>query len=360
MRVLVATDGIGTLRSAHAGAVIAQAWADAVAGTQVAVVPVGESGEGFLSALADQVGADLQVAGIETTLSLGVVAGPVVAVGLTPAVETEEVDLAASSYVLGVAVRDALAAASTPPETLVVDLGGLASHDGGAGLLAALGATADVPLTAGATGLARLSRLDLTAVRNLLGPTALVGIVPHDEVNRVLLGLRGITARLRTPGTDPALLLSTDADLTTLARLTGPKGLACAGRPGAGAAGGAGFAVLALGGRLATGTGYLGDQVGFAGTLARSDLLVTGCTVFDFATRGGGVLAQLARRAETALRPCIAIAGEVLIGGREMRTMGIEAAYPVWASTLEQPDPVAVTGSELAEAAQRVARTWSW
>ena len=67
------------------------------------------------------------------------------------------------------------------------------------------------------------------------------------------------------------------------------------------------------------------------------DLVVTGCSVFDFASRGGGVVAAMAEAAAAALAPCIVIAGEVLIGSREMRTMGIEAAYPVREPLPDEP-----------------------
>ena len=89
------------------------------------------------------------------------------------------------------------------------------------------------------------------------------------------------------------------------------------------------------------------------------DLVVTGCSVFDFASRGGGVVAAMAEAAAAALAPCIVIAGEVLIGSREMRTMGIEAAYPVRESLPDDPQGE-VNDEELAMTARRVARSWSW
>ena len=59
------------------------------------------------------------------------------------------------------------------------------------------------------------------------------------------------------------------------------------------------------------------------------------------------------------LAPCVVVAGEVLIGGREMRTMGVEAAYAVHPSTGTDAVPV-VDADELAATARRVARTWRW
>jgi glycerate kinase len=67
----------------------------------------------------------------------------------------------------------------------------------------------------------------------------------------------------------------------------------------------------------------------------------------------------MADAASTSLSPCIVIAGEVLIGSREMRTMGIEAAYAVRESTSDKPAGE-VSEEELAGTARRVARSWSW
>ncbi|MDX6323004.1 MAG: glycerate 2-kinase, partial [Propionibacteriaceae bacterium] len=77
-------------------------------------------------------------------------------------------------------------------------------------------------------------------------------------------------------------------------------------------------------------------------------------------SRGGGVVAEAARVAAEALCPCIAVAGEVLIGGREMRTMGIESAYPVRESSMDRPVGGDVTADELAAVVARVARSWQW
>jgi glycerate kinase len=57
--------------------------------------------------------------------------------------------------------------------------------------------------------------------------------------------------------------------------------------------------------------------------------------------------------------PCIAVALDVQIGNREMRTMGVEAAYPVVEASTRDGQPV-VSAGQLAAAAARVARTWRW
>ena len=183
---------------------------------------------------------------------------------------------------------------------------------------------------AGVAGLTGLTAVDLGAVRERVGDVELLGVVPTPEREAQLLGLRGITSRRgRAAGEDPAPLLAADSALQRLTELVAPGSATV---PGAGACGGLGWTVLALGGRLVT-----GPELGLADVTGRPDLLVSGCGVFDFATRGGGVVAAAAELAAAHLAPCVVIAGEVLIGAREMRTMGIEAAYPIRTSSLDVP-----------------------
>lgn len=350
MRIIVISDAIGTLSSALAGRVLAQGWPEA----EVHMVPAGAAGGGFLRATADLLGAEPLSAAVDGAV-VRVAAAPGRAVLAVQSTNRPEhgLPLDASSAPLGVALAELLDAR---PRQVHLDLAGLAVFDGGAGLLGALGARADVPLDKGVVGLHGLGVLDLDPVRALLGGTELIGVVPADELGQPLLGLRGITSRHGRPaGLDAEVLLSTDADLERLGTLAARE-LSAA--PGAGACGGTGLAVLALGGRLTTGAAAALDASGVA-VRARPDLVVTGCSVFDFAQRGGEVVAAAAALAADALAPCVVVAGEVLIGLREMRTLGIEAAYAVRESTTDAP-AADVVPAELAATARRVGRSWSW
>jgi glycerate kinase len=369
MRVLVASDAIGELGSLAAGRAIATGWADA----HVTVQPVGEAGAGFLTAFADQIGAPMESTLTGDLAVTRAVAGRVAALGVHGPQAGSGIPYEVSSIPLGAAARELLATHQL--SHLLLDLAGLWVHDGGAGLLAGLGARADVPLDQGVRGLAGIGALDLQPAAAALGVVELIGVVPAAEQTQPLLGLRGITSlRGRSAGIEPELMLDTDSALERYAALAAP-GLADA--PGAGACGGLGFAVLALGGRLRTGPavglisagtaapdpdpGSLSAIPGALVLVRRSvDLVVTGCSVFDFAARGGGVVAAAAEAASAALAPCIVVAGEVVIGAREMRTMGIEAAYPVRDSAADQLVPPVVTADELAALAGRVARSWTW
>jgi glycerate kinase len=352
VRVLIATDSIGPLSSLQAGEIIASGWLPAA---EASVLPTGEAGGGFVTAYADLIG---------VTTSSWMANDIIVTTGQGP--DTAVVQIRGPNRGPGIPyqqssrpIGDVIAALvrTSAPSRILVDLAGLWVHDAGAGLLAALGGTADRPLDRGVAGLDGLGELDIAPARTLLGDTELVGVVPAAQVGQPLLGLRGITSHAgREAELEPEMMLRTDAALEVFAGLAAP---ASAGAPGAGACGGLGFAVLALGGQLSTGPALtLASAAGQQG-LRGVDLVVTGCSVFDFASRGGGVVAAMAEAAAAALAPCIVIAGEVLIGSREMRTMGIEAAYPVREPLPDEPQGD-VNDAELGMTARRVARSWSW
>lgn len=347
MQVLVITDRIGMLTSALAGRVLAEGWPGAT------VVPAGGAGAGFGRAHADLIGAELITGMAGATPAWWAAGGGAVVAGLEVAGPGADqgIPYQASTSALGEVMVTALN--SRPdPERLVIDCAaGGSAHDGGAGLLAGLGATADVPLDGGVAGLDGIGAVDLAAAREHLGGTDVIGVIPADQTGQSLLGLRGITSVRRGSAVDPARLLRTDATLERWAGLLGVPD-----RPGAGACGGVALAVLALGGRLVTGPELALESV----PERRLDLVVTGCGVFDFAERGGEVVAAAVQVAERSLCPAIVIAGEVLIGGREMRSIGIESGYPVRNSTSDAPVTDGIEADELSAVVRRVARSWRW
>jgi glycerate kinase len=366
MRVLVATDQIGALSSAAAGQAIAAGWSQAQPGAQLAVSPMGEAGAGFAQAVADQLETDLELISEPDGRVITRVSTPDTAVvAVEPVREGDSqprgLDPAASSASIGLALAEVLQL--QPVRRIFIDLGGLHSHDAGAGILGALGARADRPLMEGYAALAGLAELDLAPVRAMIGDTELVAVVASEELDQHLLGLRGITSlRGREVNADPADMLAADAALERLGALVNPE---ASGLPGAGAAGGAAYAIAALGGTILTGPSACAELTGLTETINVAELVVTGSSSFDFGTRGGGVVQFVAEAAQRAMRPCVALAGTVVIGSREMRTMGVESAYPV--RPPDTPDSMSdlptgrdVTAEELTETAARIAGTWSW
>jgi glycerate kinase len=127
---------------------------------------------------------------------------------------------------------------------------------------------------------------------------------------------------------------------------------------GAGAAGGLGFALLLLGATRMPGFDVVAEAVALTGRARSADLVVTGEGAFDFSSRSGKVPYGVATVAAEALRPCVALAGRVLVGAREMRALGIESAYSLVDLVGEERALGDPSGS-LADLAARVARTWS-
>jgi glycerate kinase len=256
----------------------------------------------------------------------------------------------ATSYGVGELVLLAKDAGAT---TVVVGLGGSGTNDGGAGLLAALGAAADVPLDAGAAGLGGIGQLDLADARERI---AGLTVVAASDVDNPLTGLFGAT---KTYGPQKGIpedrLPAVDGLLEGFAALAGRRESL---EKGAGAAGGLGYALLLLGATRRPGIELVGDAVGLPERARQSDLVVTGEGSFDFSSRSGKVPYGVASVAADAVRPCIALAGKVLVGAREMRALGVESAYSM-VELVGEDRALADPAGALADLAERVARTWS-
>ena len=86
--------------------------------------------------------------------------------------------------------------------------------------------------------------------------------------------------------------------------------------------------------------------------------MLTGEGAFDFSSRAGKVPYGVATVAAEALRPCVALAGKVLVGAREMRALGVESAYAI-VDLVGEERAFAEPAAALADLAERVARSWS-
>jgi glycerate kinase len=226
--------------------------------------------------------------------------------GITLLPEGRLEPLAASSLGFGQAVHAAL---TLHPATVVLALGGSASTDGGLGLLTALGATitdADgQPVPPAGGQLDQVAHLDLTGLASL--PAGVRWIVAGD-VDAVLHGPHG-AAQMFGPqkGAAAAHIDHLDRGLARLVDLAGPRGGTAAVTPGAGAAGGLGFAALLLGAQIRSGAQFFLDLVGFDDHLADADAVVTGEGRIDDQTLHGKLPYVVAKHA--APRPTFAVVG---------------------------------------------------
>ena len=337
--VLLAPDKFkGTLSAAEVAGHLAAGLAAAAPGTEVVTVPVADGGEGTLAAAA-AAGFDLVPVeaggptgmpcaaayarrGTEAVLELAAVSG----LAQLPGGRTDA--LAASSRGTGEVLAAALDAGCT---SIVVGIGGSACTDGGAGLLQALGAevtdAAGRPVPPGGAGLAQAAHLDLSG---LAPRVAAVDIVVACDVDNPLTGPRGAAAVYGPQkGADPGDVALLDAALSRWADVVAAAtGHDLREVPGAGAAGGVGFAAVAvLGARLRPGAELLFERTGFHQALAGAALVVTGEGSLDEQTLHGKAPAQVAAAASAAGVPVIAVAGRRELSLQQCEAAGFAAVF---------------------------------
>lgn len=368
MRVVVAPGAFsGTLTAIQAAHAIAEGWARRAPADQLRELPMSEGGPGFVDVLHHSLGGDLLGVEVSDLYGNRVPAGLLIAdhtayveaaqacgahLRRTPA-STADAERATSAGVgeLVVAALDAGA------RRVVVGAEGTAAGDGGAGLLARLGATADRPLDRGASGLAGITELDLRPARARL---AGVELRFASAIDSPLLGLIGTTNVHGGPmGVAEERKPLVDSWLEAFAAAAGAEVRRVANKRGAGAAGGLGFALLALGGEQVPGVAFVAEEIGLSDAARWADVVLTGEGSFDHESRFGTVPYGVAEATGRALRPCVVLAGQVGIGGRETRALGIESAYSM-TDLVGERDAYQRPYQSLCRLAERAARTWSF
>ncbi|MDT5177152.1 MAG: glycerate 2-kinase [Mycobacterium sp.] len=318
MRVLIAPDCYGdSLTAVQAAEAIATGWQQGRVDDVLTLAPQSDGGPGFVDVLASRFGGrrsarvsgpldvDVTAEWVLDTASgtayvecaqacgLAVLGGP-------PSVGTS---LEAHSRGVGQLIDAALAAGAA---RIVVGLGGSACTDGGRGMVDALGGLD--------TAVARLAPVELIAA---------------TDVEHPLLGPMG-AAHVFGPqkGADPATVELLEARLTDWAAdLEATTGRDVRAEPGAGAAGGIGAALLALGGRRESGAAVIAEHTGLADDVGNADLIITGEGRFDDQSLHGKVVSALAAGARDT--PVLVLAGQVTLDEGTLRAAGIAAAHSI-------------------------------
>lgn len=366
MRVLLAPDSFGdTLTAAQAASSIAEGWARYNPHDVLTLRPMADGGPGFVDVLHESVGGELFVVNVtgpdhQTVPVTMLLAGDTVYLESAQACGLHLTDRfepwTATTRGVGEAILQAVRAGAS---TIVIGLGGSATTDGGAGALAALGAGADASLDTGPAGLDGVSRVDLGPVRETLRG---VRLIAATDVDSLLLGMFG-AARVFGPqkGLDEPGIVQVDRILDDFVVATcgsTPNARRPADIHGAGAAGGLGFALLALGAEPESGIDRVAHTIGLPEQVRQHDLVVTGEGAFDHSSGHGKVVHGVAEYSATAARPCIVMAGQVSVGNRETRALGIESAYAM-VDLVGQRLSFDEPATSLTALAARVARTWS-
>jgi glycerate kinase len=267
--------------------------------------------------------------------------------------------LTATTYGTGELLRAALDAGA---RTIVFGVGGSATTDGGAGMLAALGARfldADgEPVAPGGGPLRELATADLSGLDPRIAEAE---IVLASDVDNPLTGPKGAPAVYGPQkGASAADVETLDAALAHFARVLeqaiGPKAAEYAQAPGAGAAGGIGYgALVGLGAGFRAGIEVMLDVLGFGPALERADLVITGEGSLDAQTLHGKAPAGVAAAARARGKRVVAVCGRRVLSDEALTGAGIERAY---ALTDLEPDPatcIANAGPLLERTAERLA-----
>jgi len=372
MRVVVCPDKFaGTLSAVAAARALAEGWRAGAPGDTVIARPLADGGPGFLTVLEAATGGrrvpvptvdplGRPVAGWALVTDAAAYLESAQACGLHLLAAPERDPKRTTSYGLGLLLA---AAAATGVREIVVGLGGSATNDGGAGMLAALGAE---PVDAAGHALPP-GGAALRAVAGLRGASKLpqVTLVAATDVDNPLLGPHGASAvfgpQKGATAEDVALL---EAGLARFAAVLERELPACpeglADLPGGGAAGGLGAALLALGGHCESGIALVRDLTGLDAALDSADLVITGEGSFDSQSLRGKVVAGVAAAARERGLPCLVVAGRVAVAPSEARAAGVSGAWSLvdhFGGDVEQAMTRPAAG--LRELGARLAARWA-
>lgn len=372
MKIVIAPDSFKeSLSAPDVAAAIARGWQQVFPEAECLLRPMADGGEGTVDALLAAVGGERRECQVRGPMGQPVQAhwgwlnnGTAViemaaASGLHWVPREQRDARQASSYGTGELILQALDAGAS---RIILGLGGSATNDGGAGLLQALGMRLldeqRRELPPGGAALAALDQLDLSGLdARLLS----VQVEVAADVDNPLCGPRGASAVFGPQkGATPAQVEELDLALGGFARIVAATlGEDHATFPGVGAAGGLGFAARAfLKATFRPGIELVAELSGLATAVAGADLVITGEGRMDAQTLHGKTPMGVARVAQGAGVPVIALAGSLGDNYQALYDAGIEAAFSLAPGPLSLEQAMAGAAGELQARAVDIARLW--
>ncbi len=320
------------------------------------LMPMADGGEGTVQAIASSTGATLQSQDTVNALGDAISAEWVMledntaviemasAAGLEQIAEDKRDVRRASTFGLGKLVTTAL---DQGARRIVLGLGGSATNDGGSGLLAALGVKfldkTGKPLAQGPAALVDLATIDLSGMDPRVTKTE--WLIASD-VNNPLCGDHGASAIFgpQKGATEEDVRFLDDA-LAHFADLTAKAtGQDRRDEPGAGAAGGLGFAALAyLNATFKPGVEVVAEYAGLDAHLQKADLVITGEGRLDAQTLRGKTIAGIAALTRRYEVPLIALAGSLHEDYTAVYEGGITAAFSLPSGPMSLKDTMQKT-----------------
>ncbi len=367
-RIILAFDKFkGSLSSEQVAEAFKQGWQSVVPDSDIVTVPIADGGDGLLQSLATALGASTRSVVAHDPLGRSIsthyaTSGDMAIIemaqvsGLALLEAQERNPMLTSSYGLGEVMLDAL---DRGARHMILGIGGSATNDCGMGMLEALGyrfydAEGEV-LEASGDAMCRVARIDVANVDARLSECE---IVVASDVDNVLYGERG-AAWVYAPqkGATPAMVEALDEGMRRFAKVVGGEWHNVA---GAGAAGGLGYALMALlGATLKPGIELVLGTVGFDALLNDAQLVVTGEGRIDRQTLMGKGPAGVLRRARSKGVPVIALGGRVE-WCEELASSGFERIYEATPEgmALEEAMQQKTAQQNICHTAMRIAREW--
>jgi glycerate kinase len=334
MNIVVAPDKFkDSLSAAEAAAAIAAGLKQANPKAHIDQCPIADGGEGTVQALVAALGGTIVTREVTGPLSRMKVQAPIGILGsvaqngdnLTAVIEMSAASglqlLAAdqrdptrtTTYGTGELLREA---AKLGARRIILGIGGSATVDGGVGCAQAWGATFTLSSgTAYREGGRRLTGGDLVNLRSIVSTLPLethgIEFLVACDVGNPLLGPDG-AAPIFGPqkGATVEQIDQLEAGLARLVEKTGMNEIAD--RPGAGAAGGLGFGMMAFfNAQLKPGIEIVLDAVKLRERLSKADLCITGEGRLDSQSLAGKTTIGVARLCKQMKVPCIALAGSI-------------------------------------------------
>jgi glycerate kinase len=333
----------------QAAEAIAAGWRRARRGDTLTLVPQSDGGPGFVDVLAGRLGV-MQTLLVSGPLEAEVTAAWVLdeappgtayiecaqacGLALLGGVPTVQTALAAHSGGVGQLIAAALDAGAG---RVVVGLGGSSCTDGGRGMVEELGG--------------------LEAPRKLLDG---VELIAATDVEHPLLGPMGAAAVFGPQkGADPETVVVLEQRLTDwAAELNAAAGRDVSSEPGAGAAGGIGAALLALGARRESGAAVIAEHTRLADDVAAADLVITGEGRLDDQSLHGKVVSALSGAARGRRIPVLVFAGQVTLDDPALSVAGITAAYSIVDHAGSVRLAIDDASNQLAGVSERAAAAW--
>jgi glycerate kinase len=265
----------------------------------------------------------------------------------------------ASSYGLGQVVAQTL---DHGCRDIVIGVGGSASTDGGAGALAALGAIArnehGVRLAPGGRYIGGAAQLDLTGLHPEIASAAFTIAVDVDNPLYGPLGAAHVYAPQK--GADPLQVSELDGALRVWADVVeGATGKDCRTAAGAGAAGGVGFAAMAvLGAQMRAGIEVILDLIELDKHLVGACAAITGEGSLDHQSLRGKAAVGVSRRAGAHGVPTFAVAGVSTLDAADVDTAGLAGVYALSDLEPDRQRSISRAGELLALAAEQLTHEW--